>query len=544
MQTLPVIVAVICAAAVIVAVLLWRVKPQLASDQTTHNKQLADEKQRIHELQTKIDAKETALRTAEASAAHAKATMDAANAKTAAAEQRYVSLNTDCAKLRQDYDAASRNATASSKDAEHVRKHVSGLIDEVETLKIQLAQERAHLATALARQQTGEDAARQFENISQTVLKKTLDDAKQGLGDIAAALKQSGDRELEKHAQTVAHTLAPLQEKLSKYDDAVTNFQKGSHEQMGGLKEQLEALQKTERDLHNQAEALTKALSSTPKYRGNYGELTLRRLVESVGMIEKCNFETQVVTNTEEGRKIPDMVINLPGNQKVIVDSKAVLNACAEAHATDDETERNVLLKQHCQNVRSRVKELSGKNYYANHPNALEVVILFLPAESLYLTALQHDSDITEFATQQKVIICGPNSLMMLLHVANHLWQQAAIEKEVEDIRKCGNDIYKACCAFVDKFSGIGKRIHSLETEYNLAVGTLEGTLMRHGKDMGGFESITSKTGITEVPLLANAVREFKPLPRQLAATAELPGITAPEDQTSELIFPAAAANA
>lgn len=540
MQTLPVIIAVICAAAVIVCVLLWRVKPPLAADQSGNEKQIADEKQRVKDLQARLDAKETALRTAEATMTGAKVATDAANAKAAAAEQRHTSLNADCVKLRQDYDAASRNATASSKDADHLRKQIDGLSRSVESLQLNLTEERRQLAAALARQQTGEDAARQFENISQAVLKEALADAKRGLGEIAVTLKQTGDKELEKHADTVARTLAPLQEKLSRYDDAVASYQKGSHEQMGGLKEQLETLQKTERSLHDQAEALTMALSTTPKYRGNYGEMTLKRLVESVGMIDKCHFETQVVSHTEEGRKIPDMIITLPGEQKLIVDSKAVLNACTDAYTAQDEARRIVLLKQHSANVRSRVKELSAKNYYASHPTALDTVILFLPAESLYLSALEHDSEITDYATQQKVIICSPSSLMMLLHVANHLWRQSAIEKEVEDIRKCGNDIYKACCAFVGRFGGIGKKIQSLEGDYNDALTTLESTLLRQGKRMGGFESITSKDDLANIPGVTSSLREFKPSTRSLAATPELPGIIPAEDKTPELDFPTA----
>ncbi len=491
MQTLPIILAVFAAAATIIGILLWRLKPQTAPSTEALDRRLAEEVRRAEALQTKLEEKENALRTAEANSAAAKATMDAAkleaidsklslndaklkldasqvklnqvqplveraNAEKEAAEaevaritKRYDTLALANSALQEELNKALGRAATAEKDAENMRMRMGEIAHGTEALQLELTQERQKLDTALAKQQSNEDAARHFENIGKTILAETLEQAKIGVGELAATFQKSSSAELEKHADHVARTLEPLQTKLDAYDKSIKNMEDASHKTFGGLTSQIAELQKTEQSLHNQAKALTTALSSNPKMRGNYGELALKRLVEHVGMHERCHFETQVISDTEDGRKIPDMVISLPGDQKVIVDAKAVVNACVEAYQTEDEDQRRLLFKKHSENVKLRVSELSGKNYFANHVGAIESVVLFLPTDSLYFAALENDPDLTDFAASRKIIICSPGSLIMLLTVANHLWRQASIEKEAQDIKKCGEDIFNLSCVFM-----------------------------------------------------------------------------------------------
>ena len=195
-------------------------------------------------------------------------------------------------------------------------------------------------------------------------------------------------------------------------------------------------------------------------------------------------------------------------------------------------------MKRHCDNVRSRVADLSSKNYFADHQDAVEAVVLFLPAENLYATAMENDPGLTEYAMGKNIILCGPNSLMLLLKVSNQLWRRAAVEKEVKDIRDCGEKIYKAACDFVEKFSVIGKKIQSLETEYNSAVGTFEGRLLPAGRRMSAFESVAGSKELGEVEPIKDNVREFKEATRQLAAsTPKLPGLSLGEFETVALSF-------
>ena len=454
-------------------------------------------------------------------------------------EQRYTTLLQKHDDLQADFVVVSGQAASSQTDLENRRLQIDGMSRTIEALQTNLLEERAKLNQALAKQQSNEDAVHQFENISQTILKDVLGDAKRDIAELAVTLKKGSDAELEKHAEKVAQTLEPLQAKLLAYDEAVESLKKGTQENYGSLREQLNELQKTERLLHDEAKALTFALSSSPKVKGNYGEMILKQLVEFVGMQDKCHFETQASRETEEGRKIPDLVVSLPGGQKVLVDSKAVMDACVEAQKASDTGQRASLLKKHCDNVRSRVADLSSKSYFEDHQDAVEAVVLFLPAENLYATAMENDPHLTEYAMGKNIILCGPNSLMLLLKVSNQLWRRAAVEKEVKDIRDCGEKIYKSASDFVEKFAGIGRKIQSLEAEYNGAVATFEGRLLPAGKRMSAFESVSRNKEIGDLEPVKDNVREFKEATKQLAArTPKLLDLVI-GDETAELAFSA-----
>ena len=672
MQNLPVIFAVFAAAAAIIGILLWRLKPQAAPNTDALDKRISEEVKKAEALQSKIDANETTLRNAVASASAATATAEAAKSQaiiadtnlnqvkkelaflqvkyseaepliaTATAQkkaadeartemgQRHADLTALYASLQGNANAFMERATKAEKDAAsakaeaeatHKRAEVSEaklddatvylanlnvevtdtkslLVESVtkqeavenaknnleqrlaattnkydslvtehklgveraataetdatnthirngeilgayELIAIELDRVKRELVEAATKQQSSEDSVRQFDNISRSILKDVLGDAKREIAELAATLKKGSDVELEKHAEKVAQTLEPLQAKLLAYDEAVESLKKGTQENYGSLKEQLSELQKTERLLHDEARALTSALSSNSKVKGNYGEMILKQLVEFVGMQDKCHFETQASRETEEGRKIPDLVVSLPGGQKVLVDSKAIMGACIEAQTCPDDKQRTILLKKHCDNVRSRVVDLSSKNYFADHQDAVEAVVLFLPAENLYSTAMENDPYLTEYAMGKNIILCGPNSLMLLLKVSNQLWRRAAVEKEVKDIRDCGEKIYKSACDFVEKFAGIGRKIQSLETEYNSAVATFEGRLLPAGKRMCTFESVSGNKEIADLEPIKDNVREFKEATKQVAArTPKLLDLII-GDETAELAFSA-----
>lgn len=617
MTNLPVLIAVALAAAAIIAVILWRIRPGPPPDSDSLNKRVAEEIANAQTIQAKLDTIQAALNEEIAKAAAAEATskgewiraeeaerrasqfkseltalqercddaskraakaeadraaaqsmttslgerahmsearLDKATADLKGLQEQFGKLNASTAEsatqlkssdaarrdleerlgsLAQKYDAlqvsanaAVEQSAASKSEAEYLRTQVGELQRSLASAHASLDEERAKLSQALAAQQADEAAANQFEIISKTILEETLDKAKRAVGELTETFQKSSGVELEKHAVTITKTLEPLQAQLTAYGVAVESLKKGTQENYGSLKQQLEELHKTERSLHDQAKALTTALSASPKVKGSYGELILKQLVEFVGMQEKCHFETQAVRDTEDGRKIPDLIVSLPGGQKVIVDAKAVMDACVEAQVAQDDIQRAIWIKKHCENVRSRVTDLASKDYYVDHKDSVEAVVLFLPAENLYATAMENDPGLTEFAMTKNVIICGPNSLMLLLKVSNQLWKRASVEKEANDIKECGEKIYKAACDFVDRFASVGRKIQALESEYNGAVGTFEGRLLPAGRRMYALESVSGRKELGELDAVKDNIRELKDETKRLAAIGQtLPGL-------------------
>ena len=417
--------------------------------------------------------------------------------------QKYAVLE---AAQREDIERA---ATAEQK-VEGIHAHNANMHRTIELLTQERNELHLQLSDALAKQQADQAAAHQFENVGQRVLKETLEEAARGMEALASTYQKISGAELEKHTEKMALTLEPLQNKLKEYDAAVDALKLNTQEIYGGLKAQMADLQSAERALHDQARALTTALSAGPKVRGTYGEIVLKQLVEFVGMQTHCHFETQVSRETEEGRRIPDMVVHLPGGQKVIVDSKAVMSACTEAYQATDENQRSMLLKKHCDNVRARVVDLSAKSYFENHADAVEAVVLFLPAENLYAAAMENDPELTEFAMRRDIILCGPNSLIMLLKVSNQIWRRAAIEQEAQQIAQYGNEIYKYACDFLGKYARIGNRIKQLESDYNDALGTLDGRLIPAGRRMSRFEAVANNRTVEDMAPLGSDIHDYR----------------------------------
>ena len=455
-------------------------------------------------------------------------------AKANATDSARLSLETRLSDLQSSHDSIvveknnllARTAIAEQK-VQAQNEDLGNRQHAIEALRQELNRTQKDLAGSLAKQQADDGAARQFESIGQEILKKTHDEAKKGVAEITTGLQKSSAEDLEKHAASVALTLEPLQKKLKDYDEAIDKLRLDSREVYGGLTAQLVDLQKAEHALHTQAQALTNALSAAPKVRGMYGEMILKQLVEFAGMQDRCHFEEQVVLNTPEGRKIPDMIVNLPGGQKVIVDAKATMNACVEAYQAEDDNLRRELLKRHCENVRSRVNELSAKNYFGEHSNSVEAVLLFLPAENLYATAMENDPDLTQYALERNIIVSGPNSLMLLLKVSNQLWQRASIEADANAIAEQARDIYKHASSFVTKFAGVGDRIKQLGATYNDAVGTLEGRLLPAGRRLREFPGVKTDRDFPELLPVSDDIRYLKSseAKHELSGNQKLPSL-------------------
>jgi DNA recombination protein RmuC len=255
---------------------------------------------------------------------------------------------------------------------------------------------RARLAAAqesLDQQRASLDEAhaqlrQSFASVSAEALAKNNEAFLQLAKERFATLSAQAQGSLDQRKAQIEGLLKPMQELLAGYQTRIGEIEKSRVESYSMLREQLGTLAEIQRTLHTQTNALVTALRR-PTTRGQWGEITLRRLVELAGMSNRCDFFEQAnVANEDAGRQRPDMNVHLPGGREVVIDCKAVLDGFIDAAAASDEDQRKLHLARHCQQVRSRARELSAKSYWSQFKSSPEFVVMFLPGEAFLYAAV------------------------------------------------------------------------------------------------------------------------------------------------------------
>ena len=230
------------------------------------------------------------------------------------------------------------------------------------------------------------------------------------------------------------------------------------------------------KSIGEEAKNLTQALKGSNKSQGNWGELVLRRVLESSGLRKDHEFLVQETHQREDGsRAIPDVIICLPQSRNLVVDSKVSLVAFNEAVRIEDEKAREVVIKRHVASLRGHIKELAAKNYQQLYASvkSLDFVIMFVPIEPAFVMAVAHDEEIFMDAWSKNVLLVSPSTLLFVLRTVEHLWKQEAQSKNAMEIAKRGGMLYDKLCGFVEDLKAVGGRIKQAQDSYDLALGKL-----------------------------------------------------------------------
>ncbi len=283
--------------------------------------------------------------------------------------------------------------------------------------------------------------------------------------------------DLEKREKSIENLVKPIREALEKTEKQIHNIEKERKESYGALNSHLESMTRTQEALHHQTRALVTALRR-PEVRGQWGEMTLKRLAELAGMVEHCDFYQQTSVENEDSRMRPDMVVRMPDQRDIVVDVKTPLDAYLSAIEAQDDEARNHHLQRHAKNVRQRVNELASKAYWSQFKNAPNFVVLFIPGEQFLSTALDVDRNLLEDALRQHVILATPTSFVALLRAIAYGWRQEQLAKNAEVIRKVGEDLYQRLGVFANHLQKLGRSLDSSLKSYNSAVGSFDSRVL------------------------------------------------------------------
>jgi len=316
-----------------------------------------------------------------------------------------------------------------------------------------------------------------FAELSNRSLKANSDSflllAEQNLG----KQQEKAKRELSEREKAVEALVKPITDALKSSQEQIAALEKSRSEAYGGIKNQLEAMQLSQKSLTQETQNLVKALRR-PEVRGRWGEMTLRRLVELAGMVEHCDFVEQVHTESNGQSIRPDMVVRMPDKRELVVDVKTPLDAYLSAVEAQDDKERQLALKRHAKNVRAHIRTLSSKAYWNQFEDSPEFVILFIPGDQFLSAALNEEPDLIEYALSKQIILATPTSFVALLKAVAYGWRQLALADNAQEIRVLAEELYGRLATFVSHMNKVGRQLASSVDHYNKAVGSLERSVL------------------------------------------------------------------
>ncbi len=332
--------------------------------------------------------------------------------------------------------------------------------------------------------------------------------------------------ELDTRRQAVEQLVAPLKEQLGRVDAQLLQLDQERRESRGRLEAQLKTLAETGERLRTETGALVTALRK-PNARGQWGQMQLRNVVELAGMVRYCDFAEQSSVAGDERTLRPDLVVSLPGGKHVVVDAKAPLQGVLDAYEARDEEERQRHLRDHARLLRSHVKALADKAYWAALDSAPDLVVMFLPGEHLYGAALEADPALIEDAMARRVLIATPTTLLAMLRAVAYGWQQERVAESAQAISELGRELHGRLAKLSGLLATLGSRLNSTVRAYNEAVGSYEARVLpaaRRFEDHGSVAAGRELPELEPVTVSARSVHAAELTPGEEAGRGSADG--------------------
>jgi DNA recombination protein RmuC len=394
------------------------------------------------------------------------------------------------------------------------------LVKREEELRLQ-GERNAELRVALHRTEQEskdkltllENIQTQWENKFKVLSSEALSLTNKSFLELAQAtlekFQETAQNDLSHRQQAISDLVKPVTDSLQTVDSKIIELEKSRMSAYAVLKHQVNELLSSQNQLKTETSNLVNALK-TPSVRGRWGEMQLRRVVEMAGMVNYCDFEEQVSSEAKEGKLRPDLIINLPGQKKIIVDAKAPLAAYLEALEAKDEDSRLEKLKSHARQVRAHIRALAKRSYYEQFQPAPEFVVLFLPGETFFSAALEQDPSLIEAGVEDHIILATPTTLIALLRAVAYGWRHEKLAQNATEISELGRDLHKRLSDMADHFSRLGRHLGGAVQSYNHAIGSLEHRVLSSARKFKDLGSVSQAAEIILLDPLDQIPRELQ----------------------------------
>jgi DNA recombination protein RmuC len=315
-----------------------------------------------------------------------------------------------------------------------------------------------------------------------------------------AFLKRADQRFKESEAtsgQKLSALLQPVHERLEKYEQTVTSLEEKRSDAFGNLAGLIESMRVGQEKVSSEAAKLVNSLRNAPKSRGRWGEQQLKNVLETCGLSEHADFQTEVSMAGEDGGRLrPDAIVRVPGGRALVIDAKVSLNAYQDAFGAVDEAERLVGLAAHAASMRNHVNSLGNKAYWSQFDDAPDYVIMFVPGEHFLSAALEHDPTLWDFAFEKRVLLATPTNLIAIARTVAAVWRQERLAKQARQIGELGKEMYDRLAKVADDLRKVGTGLNSAVSNFNAFTNSFNGRLVVTGRK---FRDLDIETGAREL---------------------------------------------
>jgi DNA recombination protein RmuC len=346
------------------------------------------------------------------------------------------------------------------------------------------------------------DLRETFKALSADALKQSAPQFLQLANETLAKFQETAKGDLATRQQAIATLVQPLKEQLETYQRRLQQSESAQSQVLGEVKKQLDGLAQNSQALTSETFQLRKVLSSN-QARGRWGEETLRRVVEAAGMSPHCDFSEQAQSDDKK----PDLLVHLPGNRVIIIDAKVPDLDFLHALDAADPAARAAALNVHAVKLKETIRDLGRKDYPAQFPGALDYVVLFMPAESLFSAALEADRDLILWAEQRRILLTTPASLIALLRAVSVSWQQHAQTENAREIAAAAQELFNRVATFTEHFERIRAGLDRANAAFDAAIGSYQRMVRPSGERLLKLGGDTAAKDLPDVAPLNQTPR-------------------------------------
>jgi DNA recombination protein RmuC len=328
---------------------------------------------------------------------------------------------------------------------------------------------------------------------------EALKDAKESLSaqfhEIASKLLGDARKTfLEQAGEKFTQAVSPVEILLKTYQEKLQTIEKERVDHYAGIREVVEQVRTGQGQVRDETRHLVNALRASPKARGRWGEQSLKNVLEQAGLSEHVDFQTEVSVETDDGRLRPDVIVNLPGGRKLVIDSKCSLNAYLDACEEVDDEKREACFRAHVASMRTHAQQLGSKAYWAQFGDAADYVIMYIPGEHFLAAALEQDPTLWDWAFERRVLLATPTNLVAIAKTVASIWRQERLAEAAQEIANLGKELHSRLATMNEYMTRVGKNLATANSAYNQMVGSFESQVLTQAKRFETLGAGSAKT--------------------------------------------------